>query len=99
MQNVYNTKTRNGNNTHGKCTFTLHSFVYSTSIGDDCSIQMYGQVRKHGITDPVGSSGSLYLFIRFSFPVLIAMMYFKLLYRVVFGCYDVIFDRICYAFR
>ena len=49
--------------------------------------------------DVVGSSGSLYLFIRFSFPVLIAMMYFKLLYRVVFGCYDAIFDRVCYAFR
>ena len=69
--------------------FTLHSFVFSTSIGDDCSIQMYEQVKKHGITDPVGSSGSLYLFIRFSFPVLIAMMYFKLLYRVVFQYSDV----------
>ena len=38
-------------------------------------IQMYGQVRKHGITEPVGSSGSLYLFIRFSFPVLIAIAF------------------------
>ena len=45
---------------------------------------MYGQARKHGITELVGSFGSPNLFIHFSFPVLIAMMYFKLLYRVVF---------------
>ena len=41
--------------------FYIWSSIYdSTSIGDDCSIEMYGQVRKHGITDPVGISESLY---------------------------------------